>query len=101
MYGQKLSPKHYGRISVIETGPKGDQMRLYISLGKKDGYRAREIAQYFSELLHIPGRMVDDIDVAQQFSLVSLPVASAKKALEMSKNNKKVIKSIIITLNLQ
>lgn len=90
MYGQKLSPKHYGRISVIETGPKGDQMRLYISLGKKDGYRAREIAQYFSQLLHIPGRMVDDIDVAQQFSLVSLPVASAKKALEMSKNNKKI-----------
>ncbi|MCQ2590099.1 MAG: DEAD/DEAH box helicase [Treponema sp.] len=90
MYGQKLSPKHYGRISVSELGPKGDQMRLYISLGKKDGYRAREIAQYFSELLHIPGRMVDDIDVAQQFSLVSLPIASAKKALEMSKNNKKI-----------
>ena len=41
-------------------------------------------------MLHIPGRMVDDIDVAQQFSLVSLPVASAKKAIELSKSNKKL-----------
>lgn len=89
MYGEKLSPKHYGRINTKESsGPRGDQMRIFISLGKKDGYRAKEIADYFSKMLHIPGRMVDDIDVAQQFSLVSLPVASAKKAIEMSKADK-------------
>ena len=34
--------------------------------------------------------MVDDIDVAQEFSLVSLPAASAKKAIEMSRKNKKI-----------
>ncbi len=87
LYGDKLSPKHYGKISENRTfgGPKSDQMRIFISLGKKNGYHAREIADYFSKLLHIPGRLVDGIDVAQQFSLVSLPVASAKKAVEMSK----------------
>lgn len=89
-YGEKLSPKHYGKVSTKDFGPKGDQMRIFISLGKKDGYRAKEIASYFSELLHIPGRLVDDIDVAQQFSLVSLPVASAKKAIELSKSNHKI-----------
>lgn len=89
MYGEKLSPKHYGRINTKDSsGPRGDQMRIFISLGKKDGYRAKEIADYFSKMLHIPGRLVDDIDVAQQFSLVSLPVASAKKAVEMSKSDK-------------
>ena len=72
-YGEKLSPKHYGKVSTKDYGPKGDQLRIFISLGKKDGYRAKEIASFFSDLLHIPGRMVDDIDVAQQFSLVSLP----------------------------
>ena len=71
-------------------GPQGDQLRIFVSLGKKDGYRAREIADYFSNLLHIPGRMVDDIDVAQEFSLVSLPAASAKKVIEMSRKNKKL-----------
>ena len=90
MYGEKLSPKHYGKISTKDMGPHGDQLRIFVSLGKKDGYRARELADYFSNLLHIPGRLVDDIDVAQQFSLVSLPVASAKKAVEMSRSNKKL-----------
>ena len=91
MYGDKLSPKHYGRISVSKSRdfePRGDQTRIFVSLGKKDGYRAKEIADYFSKLLHIPGRMVDQIDVAQQFSLLSLPVASARKAIEMSKTDK-------------
>ena len=90
VYGEQLSPKHYGKISSISSAPRGDQKRIFVSLGKKDGYRAKEIADYFSELLHIPGRLVDDIDVAQQFSLVSLPVASARKAIEMSKANHKL-----------
>ena len=89
-YGEKLSPKHYGKVSTKDYGTKGDQLRIFISLGKKDGYRAKEIAPFFSDLLHIPGRMVDDIDVAQQFSLVSLPVTSAKKAIELSKSNHKI-----------
>lgn len=89
-YGEKLSPKHYGKISTKDFGTKGDQLRIFISLGKKDGYHAREIADYLSEMLHIPGRLVDDIDVAQQFSLASLPTASAKKAVEMSKSNRKL-----------
>ncbi|MCR4579795.1 MAG: DEAD/DEAH box helicase [Treponema sp.] len=90
VYGKQLSPKHYGRINTKDSGPRGNQLRIFVSLGKRDGYRAKEIADYFSELLHIPGRMVDDIDVAQQFSLLSLPVASARKAIEMSKTNRKL-----------
>ena len=90
VYGDLLSSKHYGKINTKSSAPRGDQKRIFISLGKRDGYHAREIAEYFSELLHIPGRFVDDIDVAQQFSLVSLPVASARKAIELSKSNKKI-----------
>ena len=90
VYGDQLSPKHYGKINTKSAAPRGDQKRIFVSLGKRDGYRAKEIAEYFSELLHIPGRLVDDIDVAQQFSLLSLPVASARKAIEMSKSNRKL-----------
>ena len=90
VYGDQLSPKHYGKINTKSSAPRGDQKRIFVSLGKRDGYHAKEIAEYFSELLHIPGRLVDDIDVAQQFSLLSLPVASARKAIEMSKTNRKL-----------
>ena len=90
VYGEQLSPKHYGKINTKANAPRGDQLRIFVSLGKRDGYRAKEIADYFSELLHIPGRMVDDIDVAQQFTLLNLPVASARKAVEMSRSNHKL-----------
>ena len=90
MYGNSLSPKHYGKINTKDFAPRGDQTRIFVSMGKRDGYRAKEIADYFSKLLHIPNRMVDDIDVAQQFSLLSLPSASAKKAIQMSKENRKL-----------
>lgn len=90
VYGDQLSSRHYGKINTKSGAPRGDQKRIFISLGKRDGYHAKEIADYFSELLHIPGRLVDDIDVAQQFSLVSLPLASARKAIELSKSNRKI-----------
>ena len=90
LYGKQLSPKHYGRISVKEIKSLTNQTRIYVSLGKKDGFRAKEIADFFSKLLRIPGRLVDDIDVAQQFSLVSLPKDAAEKALKLSKSNKKL-----------
>lgn len=101
VYGQKLSRKHYGRISQIPS--KGgrdsgrgdamvgkDQLRVFVSMGKKDGYHPRDIADFFSNLLHIPGRKVDAIDMAREFSLVNLPKEAAKKAVEISKRDKSI-----------
>lgn len=101
VYGQKLSPKHYGRISQIPSkggrdGGRGDaivgkdQLRVFVSMGKKDGYHPRDIADFFSNLLHIPGRKVDAIDMAREFSLVNLPKEAAKKAVEISKRDKSI-----------
>ncbi len=92
-FGEKLSPKHYGRISnpkkmgrSFESDP--NSTRIFVSLGKKDHMGPRDIADFFSNLLHIPNHKVDNIDMAREFSLVSLPKESAKKALDMAKNNK-------------
>ena len=88
MYSSKLDKSRYGKIQA--HGNAEDQLRLYVQLGKKDGYNARSLADYFSRLLHIPGRQVDRIDISQTFSLVSLPKAAAKKALEMSKGSSRI-----------
>ena len=91
VYGEQLSPKHYGRISVQKDfGKQDDMSRIYVQLGKKDGLRPKDIAEFFSNMLHIPGRQVDQIDMTREFTLVSLPKASARKAIELSKNNKKI-----------
>ena len=94
LYGTSLDVSRYGKIARqkgeagrnrVFFGESGDQVRLYVQMGRRDGYGPREIADYFSDLLHIPGRFVDRIDMAANFTLLSLPVDSAKKALELSK----------------
>ncbi|WP_407426971.1 DEAD/DEAH box helicase [Treponema sp.] len=111
-YGKSLDESHYGNITPVRprgerfgerNGRRGErgmggrrfegednpnQKRLFIQLGRRDGYNARGIADYFSDLLKIPGRLVDRIDVSQNFTLVSLPIDSANKVLDLSKSGK-------------
>ena len=111
-YGKSLDESHYGDITPVrprgerdrggrrgergmggrrdrfEGEERSDQKRLFIQLGRRDGYNARGIADYFSDLLNIPGRMVDRIDVSTNFSLVSLPIESANKVLDLSQSGK-------------
>lgn len=113
-YGKSLDESHYGRITPVHSkddrGRRGErgmggrrergrdrdfggfddenQKRLFVQLGRRDGYNARGIAEYFSDLLNIPGSKVDRIDVAENFSLVSLPIENADKVLELSQSGK-------------
>ena len=115
VYGKSLDESHYGKISLVrgrdsDRGRRGErgmggrrergrdrdfggfddpsQKRLFVQLGRRDGYNARGIADYFSDLLNIPGSKIDRIDVAENFSLVSLPVENADKVLELSQSGK-------------
>ena len=86
-YGKSLDESHYGHIMTQKSGKTDpNQKRIYVQLGRRDGYNAKAIAEYFSDLLHIPGRMVDRIEVCQNFSLLTLPSSNALRALELSKS---------------
>ena len=107
-YGKTLNASHYGKITPVhsprrdgrrdangrrdrfDSSPRADQKRLFVQLGKRDGFFARDIAEYFSSLLHIPGRLVDQIEVTQNFSLVSLPVNAADRVLEMARRDSSI-----------
>ncbi len=102
LYGKSIDKKRYEKIKPIveEQGKsrknrvvsvKPNQVRLYVQLGKKDGYNAKRISEYFSSLLHIPNHQVDKIDVASTFTLLNLPKQSALKLLELSKKDKKIV----------
>lgn len=88
-FGQQLNPKRYGEVSQIGGGNTNvKQIRLYIGLGHRDGMGRPEIARFFSDLLRIPGRLVDRIEVTENFSLASLPPDVAMRALDMAKHDK-------------
>lgn len=88
MYGSMLDRSRYGKVQSRGNGggaaPDPNQTRLYVQLGRRDGYNPREIADYFSGLLHIPEQLVDRIDVSTNFSLVSLPKEAARRALDLA-----------------
>ncbi|AEE16020.1 DEAD/DEAH box helicase [Treponema brennaborense] len=86
-YGKQLDPSRYGDISTLKAFNPGKQIRLFVQLGRRDGFYPREIAEYFSKLLNIQPRLVDRIDVAENFSLVSLPMQAGMDALERSKRD--------------
>ena len=88
MYGNTLDKSRYGRIQ--QHGNLSNQVRLYVQLGRRDGYNPKAMADYFSKMLRIPGRMVDRIDISTNFTLVSLPKEAAKKALELAKSNRNI-----------
>lgn len=101
MYGNTLNASHYNKIKPVadekgeskrgmrDVNLKPNQARLYIQLGKRDGFNAKKISEFLSSMLHIPNHQVDKIDVSMNFTLLNLPKDAAKKVLDISKNDKK------------
>lgn len=87
-YGSELSADHYNEIRTMKSGPDRSHVRLYIQLGRRDGMTRRGIAQFFRDLIRIPERLVDRIEVMDAFSLATLPAEAAREALELSKQRR-------------
>ena len=96
-YGKHLDAHRYSEILPIENSRFGgsgsvgaNQTRLYVQLGRRDRMFPREIAEFFSTLLGIPQRLVDRIEVSDNFSLVSLPKDAAQRALQLSRDDRRL-----------
>ena len=89
-FGEQLDRSRYGNVNTFSGAPLSKQIRLYVSLGRRDGMGRPEIARFFGSLLHIPGRLVDRIEVTENFSLVSLPPDAAMRALDMTKRDRQL-----------
>jgi ATP-dependent RNA helicase DeaD len=87
-FGTKLDASRYGNISVNRSGKASDQMRLYIQIGRRDGFNARELSVFLSDLLRIPERLVDRIEITENFSLFSVPITHGKKLLDICARDK-------------
>ncbi len=87
-YGKSLDPARYGEITPLKVFNQGRQIRLYVQMGRKDGYSPKDIANYFSKLLKIPQRMVDRIDLSEKFVLVSLPYQVGMDLIVRAKKDK-------------
>jgi len=88
-YGREVSSEQYREIRQMRsTTLDRSHVRLYIGLGRRDGMTRRGIAQFFRDLLGIPERLVDRIEVMDAFSLATLPADAAVAALDLSKQRR-------------
>ncbi len=90
-YGREVSAEQYREIRQMRSNAADrTHVRLYIGLGRRDGMTRRGIAQFFRDLLGIPERLVDRIEVMDAFSLATLPADAAVAALDLSKQRRNV-----------
>lgn len=88
-FGKALEPKRYGTITPINANSANVRaIRLYVGMGRKDNMTRKDVALFFSDLLHIPNRLVDKIELTENFCLVSLPPDAAMRALDLCKKDR-------------
>jgi ATP-dependent RNA helicase DeaD len=90
-YGDELSPDHYNDIkSMRSNAADKTHIRIYVGLGRRDGMTRRGIAQFFRDLIGVPERLVDRIEVMDAFSLATLPADAAQAALDLGKRKRNI-----------
>ena len=74
-----------GRASTSrQRGPRKAEegyRRLFINLGKQDGFYPGEIMQYVNHHIHGPKQAIGHIDLLQKFSYIEVPADDAEKVM--------------------
>lgn len=71
--------KHIDEVSIDATGTS----RLFIALGKRQGYSPRSLVEFIQQKAGISPRDIDDVRVMEDFSFVTVPFADAEVMLHL------------------
>ncbi|MBN2362624.1 DEAD/DEAH box helicase [candidate division WOR-3 bacterium] len=86
-FNEKLDPSVYSNIDEKQTGKRSkdysvdDQgtTRLFVSIGKKDGITPKKLVQILKKTVNIHDRNINDVEVFESFSFVTVPFSSAEE----------------------
>ena len=79
-FKNELSESSYPEIRRIDVDRRG-KARLFIALGKQDGYRPKMIVDLLKKKCGIPDQKIDDVRCMDEFSFASIPYADAENAI--------------------
>ncbi len=95
-YGKVLDKNSYRKLTPIgrraerrdfgERGDRGDRMsteqegrtRLYIAKGRADNFTKRTLVEFIVKKAGTPTRLIDDVEVFDRFSFITVPFAEAE-----------------------
>lgn len=82
-----LDPRRYGEVREVSVDAAGTA-RLYIGLGKRDGIWPKDIAAAVKKLTDLPDRLIDAIEVLENFSFASVPFEAAERAIQEARRQR-------------
>lgn len=81
-YKSDLDVNSYPEVRSFSVDRVGSS-RLFIALGKRDGFTPRKLIDYICEKGTIRGRDIDDVAVLDEFSFITVPYQEATRLLDV------------------
>ena len=86
-YKSDLDVNSYPEVRSFSVDRVGSS-RLFIALGKRDGFTPRKLIDYICEKGTIRGRDIDDVAVLDEFSFITVPYQEATRLLDVFRSEK-------------
>lgn len=80
-FKNELDESSYPEIRRIDVDRRGTA-RLFIGLGKADGYRPKTLVELLSRECGIPQQKIDDVKCMEEFSFATIPFRDAEAAMK-------------------
>ncbi|MCD8072160.1 MAG: DEAD/DEAH box helicase [Alistipes sp.] len=79
-FKNELSENSYAEIRGFSVDRKG-KSRIFIAVGRKDGYDARKMVSLLKRECGIPDSKIDDVSVMEDFSFATVPYADVDNVI--------------------
>ena len=93
-FQDELDEKKYAQVRESSVDRSGTT-RLFVSLGRTDGLTPRKLIDFIRNTVHIKSENINDIEIFDRFSFVTLPFEEAEivinKSREMTRGRKPVV----------
>ena len=91
-YQDEFLPESYAKIEQNRSQVSGDNVKLFIGLGKIDGMNPRALLDVLHQSCKTPGRKVRDIRILEKFSFITVPLDEAEIIMrKLNQKNKKMV----------
>lgn len=87
-FKNELNETSYPEIRRIDVDRRG-KARLFVGLGKNDGYRPKMIVDLLKNECGIPDQKIDDVRCMDDFSFVTIPFGDAESTIKRLNSLKK------------
>ncbi|RTL12051.1 MAG: DEAD/DEAH box helicase [Neisseriaceae bacterium] len=91
-YQDEFLEESYAKIEQSRSAVSGDNVKLFVALGKIDGMNPRALLDVLHQSCKTPGRKVRDIRILEKFSFITVPLDEAEIIMrKLNQKNKKMV----------